>query len=47
MDLKWAKIVKQALRTVNKDLTSIYDVVTAAKAEGTNILVQGNAQSHS
>ena len=42
VDLKWAKMVKEALRTVKKDLTSIYDVVTAAAPGGTNILVEGN-----
>ena len=41
VDLKWAKMVKEALRTVKKNLTSIYDVVAAAAPGGTNILVQG------
>ena len=42
VDLKWAKMVKEALRTVKEDLTSIYDVVEAAKPGRTNILVEGN-----
>ena len=43
VDLKWVKMVKEALKTVKKDLTSIYDVVMAAGDGGTNILVQGIA----
>ena len=42
MDLKWAKMLQEALRTVKKDLTSIYDVVAAAAPGGTNILVAGS-----
>ena len=42
VDLKWAKMVKEALRTVKKDLTSIYDVVAAAAPGGTNILLEGS-----
>ena len=42
VDLEWAKMVKEALKTVKKDLRNIYDVMTAAKAEGTNILVEGS-----
>ena len=42
VDLKWAKMVNEALRIVKKDLASIYDVVEAAKPGGTNILVEGN-----
>ena len=41
VDLKWIKMVKKALKTVKKDLGSIFDVMAAADPGGTNILVQG------
>ena len=43
VDLKWIKMVQEALKTVKKDLKSIYDVVMAATGGSTNILVQGIA----
>ena len=42
VDLKWAKMLKKALTTVEEDLTSIYDVVAVAAPGGTNILVEGS-----
>ena len=45
VDLKWIKMVKEALKTMKLKLTSIYDVVAAATG-GTNILVQGNEHYH-
>ena len=42
MDLKWAKMVQEGLKTVKKNLRSIYDAVAAAAPGGTNILVEGN-----
>ena len=45
VDLEWTKMVKKALKTVKKDLRSIYDVVAAAASGGINILVQGSVYS--
>ena len=41
VDLRWTKMVKEALRTVKESMTSIYDVLAVVGPQAVNILITG------
>ena len=41
VDLRWTKMVKEALRTVKENMTSIYDVLAVVGPQAVNILITG------
>ena len=41
VDLRWTKMVKEALRTVKESMTSIYDVLGVIRPQAVNILITG------
>ena len=41
VDLRWTKMVNEALRTVKESMTSIYDVLGVVGPQAVNILISG------